>query len=200
MEARVVVSGLVGWTPAARHRRRRDAALVRALPSIARAIARATSAGLPLPDAVERAAEAVDPAVTPTLRDIAIDLRGGVLPEAAFAPLANLPGGRLLVGAIGLHGEVGGDLVRSLAAIADGLAERERLQAELAAATAQARVAARAVPLAPLASLLLLGVMAPEALVELVTTGVGLGILTVAGVAIVTAHLLVRRIAREALA
>lgn len=192
--------GLIAWTPAARRRRRRDAALARALPSIARAIARATSAGLPLSLAVERAAEAVDPASAPTLRAIAADLAGGVAPHAAFAPLASLPGGRLLVGAIGLHGEVGGDLVRSLAAIADGLAERERLQAELAAATAQARVAARAVPLAPAASLVLLGVMAPEALVELVTTRLGLGILGVAGIAIVTAHVLVRRIAREALA
>ena len=195
-----MANGLSAWTPEGRRRRRRDATLVRELPSIARAIARATSAGLPLATAVERAAEAVDPAVAPVLRVISADLAGGVVPQAAFAPIAGLPGGRLLVGAIGLHGEVGGDLVRSLAAIADGLAERERLRAELSAATAQARVAARAVPLAPAASLLLLGVMAPEALVELLTTRIGLAILGVAGLAIVTAHVLVRRIAREALA
>lgn len=191
--------GLTAWTPDGRRRRRREADLARALPSIARAIARATSAGLPLSEAVERAADAVEPAVAPTLRMIADDLGSGVLPLAAFEPLRDVAGGRLLLGAIGLHGEVGGDLVRSLGAIAEGLAERERLQAELAAATAQARVAARAVPLAPVASLLLLGVLAPDALVELLTTRLGIGILAVAGTAILTAHVLVRRIAREAL-
>ncbi len=191
--------GLGAWTPGGRRRRRQEADLARALPSIARAIARATSAGLPLSEAVERAADAVDPAVAPTLRMIADDLGSGMLPLAAFEPLRDVAGGRLLLGAIGLHGEVGGDLVRSLGAIAEGLAERERLQAELAAATAQARVAARAVPLAPVASLLLLAVLAPDALVELLTTRLGIGILAVAGTAILTAHILVRKIAREAL-
>lgn len=186
-------------TPEARERRRTDAALARSLPEIARAIARGSAAGLPLAGAVARAAEAVEPEAAEPLAEIAADLAAGVPVGAACDRLREVPGGSLVVGAILLHGELGGDLVRSLAAIAEGVAERERLQAELRAATAQARIAARAVPLAPLASLAMLGALAPEALVALFTTRAGLALIAVAALAVGVSHLLVRRIARAAI-
>jgi len=194
-----VIALLRAWTPAARSARRADAALARALPEIARAIARGCAAGLPLDGAVARAAEAVEPEAAEPLAEIAADLAAGVPVAAAFGRLHAIPGGSLVVGSILLHGELGGDLVRSLAAIAEGVAERERLHAELRAATAQARIAARAVPLAPLLSVAMLGVLAPEALVALFTTRAGLALLTVAGLAVGVSHLLVRRIARAAI-
>ena len=42
-----------------------------------------------------------------------------------------------------INAELGGDLVRALDALADGLDDRERLRGEIAVATAQARFAAR---------------------------------------------------------
>jgi tight adherence protein B len=179
--------------------RARDA-VARDLPEAARAIARASSAGLPLVDAIERSAEAVDAEAAALLREAARRLRAGQPIGAALVDVADVPGGRVLVGAIELHEEIGGDLVASLGAIAEGLADRERLRLEARAMTAQARIAARVVPLAPCASLLVLAVLTPEALRELVTTVPGLAILGASAGLTGVALLLLRRIAAEAIA
>ena len=62
-------------------------------------------------------------------------------------------------GAVAVNAELGGDLVRALEALADGLDDRERLRGEIAVATAQARFAARIVPAVPLLALGLLGAL-----------------------------------------
>jgi Flp pilus assembly protein TadB len=102
----------------------------------------------------------------------------------------------VLVGTIELHQELGGDLVASLAAVAEGLADRERLRLEAEVATAQARLAARIVPLAPVVSLGFLGALAPSALAALFTTAPGLAILGVSAGLTCVALFLLRRIAR----
>lgn len=165
------------------------------LPEISRALARGCAAGLPVPEAVARAQAAVDDASARLLADCAARLAAGDPTRVALAPLAERPGGMAVVGAIELHADLGGDLVASLFAVAEGLADRERLRLEARAQTAQARIAARAIPLAPLASLALLGVLAPSALGALVTTAPGLAVLAVAGGLTLVALVLLRRIA-----
>ena len=123
--------------------------LARTLPEIARALARCCAAGLPIADAFDRAADAVDEVAIELLRTCAAGLHSGAATRSALAPLLVVPGGTVLVGTIELHQELGGDLVASLAAVAEGLADRERLRLEAEVATAQARLAARIVPLAP---------------------------------------------------
>lgn len=174
-----------------------DDGLAEQLPEIARAIARGSAAGLPLAVAVDRAADAVEAPTAAVLRACAAALHAGHPTRSALAAVEAAPGGSVLVGAIELHHELGGDLVASLAAIAEGLADREHLRLEARAATAQARLAARVVPLAPLASLAFLGVLAPEAIVALATTPAGLGISGVAAGLTVVALILLRQIARE---
>ncbi len=168
------------------------------LPEIARALARGCAAGLPVPEAVGRAQAAVDDASGLLLAACAARLAAGDPTRVALDPIAARPGGMAIVGAIELHAELGGDLVASLFAVAEGLADRERLRLEARAQTAQARIAARAIPLAPLASLGLLGVLAPAALTALLTTGLGLGVLAVAGGLTLVALVLLRRIAAGA--
>ncbi len=172
-------------------------ALARTLPEVARALARCCAAGLPIADAFERAADAVDEVVGDLLRICAAGLRSGVTTRSALASLLAIPGGSVLVGTIELHQELGGDLVVSLAAVAEGLADRERLRLEAEVATAQARLAARIVPLAPVVSMGFLGVLAPAALGALFTTGPGLVILGVAAGMTGIALILLRRIARS---
>ena len=155
--------------------------LARTLPEVARALARCCAAGLPIADAFERAADAVDEVIVDLLRTCAAGLRSG---------------GSVLVGTIELHQELGGDLVVSLAAVAEGLADRERLRLEAEVATAQARLAARIVPLAPVVSMGFLGVLAPAALGALFTTGPGLVLLGVAAGMTGLALVMLRRIAR----
>jgi Flp pilus assembly protein TadB len=165
------------------------------LPEIARALARGCAAGLPVPEAVSRAQTVVDDASGLLLAECAVRLAAGDPTRAALDPIAARPGGLAIVGAIELHTELGGDLVASLFAVAEGLADRERLRLEARAQTAQARIAARAIPLAPLVSLGLLGVLAPAAVTALVTTGLGLAVLAVSGGLTLVALVLLRRIA-----
>ena len=168
------------------------------LPDVTRALARGIAAGLPLVDALSRGAEAVDVAGADSMRRCADGLRAGHAPRVALQPLEAFAGGRMLIGAIELHQELGGDLVASLTGLAEGLADRERLRLEARAATAQARMAARIVPVAPLASLLLLVAIAPASGRALLTTAPGLAIIGTSGAMTVLAVVLLHRIARGA--
>ncbi len=176
-------------------RSRAERALADALPEAARAIARGVAAGLPVADALDRGADAIDGPAVDLLRTCAAALQSGHAPQSALAPIAAIPGGVVLVGAIELHQELGGDLVASLFAIAEGLADRERMRLEAAAATAQARLAARVIPLAPIVSIGFLALFARPALVALFTTPPGLALLGVAAGLTGLALLLLRRIA-----
>ena len=80
------------------------------------------------------------------LREASRRARAGVPPAAALGALEAVEGGGLVVGAVALAADLGGDVVRALAALGDGLAERERLRTEVAVATAQAAFTARIVP------------------------------------------------------
>ncbi len=168
------------------------------LPDVARALARCTAAGLPLVDAFGRGAEAVGGPGGQVMRRCADELRAGHPTGVALRGLEVFPGGRLLAGAIELHQELGGDLVASLMGLAEGLADRERLRLEARAATAQARIAARIVPLAPVASLVMLLAIAPGAARVLLASVPGLLIIGLAGVMTVLAVVLLRRIAAGA--
>lgn len=178
--------------------RRRRAAAVVELPEIARVLARGSAAGLPLADALARGADALDGASAECMRRSAEELKAGHPTRASLRTLEEVAGGRLLVGAIELHHELGGDLVASLHGIAEGLADRERLQLEARAATAQARIAARIVPLAPLGSLAMLLVVAPASARALLGSAAGLAILGTAGALTLIALVLLRRIAHAA--
>jgi tight adherence protein B len=168
------------------------------MPDAARAVARGLAAGLPLADAFRRGSDAVDSETAAVMLRCARALEEGDPLAVALAPLADCDGGALVAAAIDLQHELGGDLVASLSGIAEGLADRERVQLEGRAATAQARVAARIVPLAPVAALLMLFALSPGAAGALVGSGAGLAILGVSGALTLVALVALRRIARGA--
>ncbi len=125
---------------------------------------------------------------------MARDLRAGVPPPAALAPLEAASGGALVAGAVVLHEELGGDLARGLHALADGLADRARLEGELRAVTAQARLAARLVPIVPVAAAGMLAVASPASVEPLLGTPAGVAVLTASGSLTLLGLVLVRRI------
>lgn len=168
------------------------------LPDVARALARCTAAGLPLTEAFARGADAVEGEGSTAMQRCADELRAGHPTASALQPLEAFSGGRMLAGAIELHLEVGGDLVASLMGFAEGLADRERLRLEARAATAQARIAARIVPLAPVGSLVMLLAISPASAGTLLGSPPGLAIIGVAGALTALAVVLLRRIARSA--
>jgi tight adherence protein B len=180
-----------------RVRRRRDHALLAAqMPDAARAISRAYAAGLPFGTACRRAADGVEEPAAGILRRAGAEADRGRPPAEALAPLAVAPGGALVRGAVAINAELGGDLVRALDALADGLDDRERLRGEIAVATAQARFAARIVPVVPPLALAMLGALSPAAVAPLATTLAGQALVAVSLVLDGAAVLLLRRIAR----
>jgi tight adherence protein B len=148
------------------------------LPTIARALARALAAGLPVAPALRRAADAVDERSAAALERAAQRIVAGEEPEAALLELGDGAPARLLRAAIAVNVELGGDLVHALEALAEGLADRERLRGELEVATAQSRMTARIVPGVPLASLAMLAMTDRSSLRGLLTTGPGLAIVS----------------------
>jgi len=179
-----------------RDRRSRDRALLAAqMPDAARAISRAYAAGLPFGTACRRAADSVEEPAAGILRRAAAEADRGRPAADALAPLAVAPGGALVRGAVAINAELGGDLVRALDALADGLDDRERLRGEIAVATAQARFAARVVPAVPPLALGMLGVLSPAAVAPLATTLAGQVLVAVSLVLDGAAVLLLQRIA-----
>jgi Flp pilus assembly protein TadB len=180
---------------AARERR----ALAAALPDVARALSRALAVGLPFDAAYARAADALPDEAAGVLREASRRARTGVPPAAALAALEAVEGGGLVVGAVALAADLGGDVVRALAALGDGLAERERLRTEVAVATAQAAFTARIVPLVPFAAAGALWLTAPDAAALLVASPAGQLLIAASAGMTVLALWLLRRIARGAL-
>ncbi len=176
--------------------RRTRARLAAQMPDAARAIARAYAAGLPFPTACRRAADSLEEPAAEALRAAAAEAESGRAHADALLPLAAAPGGELIRGAVAVNAELGGDLVRALDALAEGLDDRERLRGEIAVATAQARFAARVVPMVPPLALLMLGALSPAAVAPLATTVPGRALVGVSVVLDVAAMLLLRRIAR----
>lgn len=181
-------------------RRSRDARVVldEHAAAVARAVARATAAGLPIGGAFAHAAESVDGPAAPLLADAADALLAGTSTAAALEALVGGPATATVVTAVLVHEELGGDLVRSLEAIAIGLDQRAAAAGELRALTAQARTSARIVPALPALALAALAVLDPTAIAALVLTPAGRAIASVSLILTVVAHLLMRRIVRAA--
>ncbi len=166
------------------------------LPDLARALARAYAAGLPLATACERAADALEEPAAGVLRSGAVAAARGRPAAEVLTPLVAVEGGALVRAAVAVCDEVGGDLVRALEAVAKALQQRERLRGEIAVATAQARFAARVVPIVPVAALGLLAVLSPTALRPLLTTPAGWLVLAASAALDLLALVVLRHIER----
>ena len=169
------------------------------LPAIARAVSRSLAAGLPIGPSLERAAAAVEGPGASALERAARRIAAGDDPASSLAELGNGPGARLLAAAVAINTELCGDLVHALDALAEGLADRDRLRNELAVATAQSRMTARIVPAVPLVSLAMLGLADRASLATLATTSAGLAILGLSAGLTVVGVIAVHRILAGAL-
>lgn len=133
---------------------RRLRALDLAIPSSLEAVARSLRSGSSLLHAVEDAAGAAPGLLAADLGAVAARVRlGASLPAAldAWAEQRPRPGVRLAVAALALAAETGGASARSVDGVATTLRERHALDREVSALSAQARLSALVIGLAPLA-------------------------------------------------
>ena len=194
-----VLAGLV-W-PAVRTDRRTQSRVRAQLPQLADHLADAVAAGLSLTQSLRSAAESIgDPLGAELRRTVrAIDL-GDRADDALDDMSARVhdPAFAVMMDTIAVQRKSGGDLGGSLARIARGLGEREKLSRELQTATAQARMTGGLVAALPLAAGVALELARPGSIASLLA---GPGMVLLAGsLALQVAGLVViRRVSRVVL-
>ena len=157
-----------------RHLRQRDAAAAEAqLVEACRLLSGALRAGLSVPQGVAVLAAQLPAPAGGHFRRLAGELALGVSLETALAEFhQRLPSRslRLFGLALSLNHRMGGDLAGVLADLGRTLAERQQVQAAIAAATAEPRFVATLLPVMPVAIALLLNALIPGFLRPLFTT------------------------------
>ena len=160
--AAVLTAGAVYLVPRYYLDSRRDHYLERfnqQMAEIAQTMSNAMRAGLSIRQAVEIVAREVPP---PGGREFALVGRelqlGSSMEDATQRTLARLPSDELkiMMTAILVQAQVGGNLSKALSEMARTLAERKSLQAEVRTLTAEARFTAQIVPVIPLGIILML--------------------------------------------
>lgn len=144
--------------------RRNQRVLEHQLIDVARMLSGALRAGLSIPQGFELMGQRLPDPAGPLLRRVHGELLLGVPMEEALAGLerhvdsADL---RMLVLAIRLHREVGGDLAGTLSELARTLSERDQVQAAVRSAVAEPRYVAMLLPFMPFACVLLMNMLIP---------------------------------------
>jgi len=164
---------------------------------IAQTMSNAMRAGLSIRQAVEIVAREVPP---PGGREFALMSRelqlGSSMEDANERTLTRLPSDELkiMMTAILVQAQVGGNLSVALSEMARTLAERKSLQAEVRTLTAEARFTAQIVPVIPLGIILMLRSAMPEMVESLFNTVPGLIAIIVYVAAQIVAYNIVRRV------
>lgn len=174
-------AGVAGPFVALRARRGRGDANVEAgLPVALEAVARALRSGASLRQAVEEAAARTPGPLGHELDRVATQAARGAPLVQALEGLARrrpLPGVRLAVAALCLGAETGGAQARAVDGVATTLRDRLAVLAEVRALSAQARVSALVISLAPLGFGAFAAATDPRTATFLFHTAAGLGLL-----------------------
>jgi tight adherence protein B len=184
-------------------RGRRERALARAAPAVARVLGDALAGGHSIRGAVAEAAAGgglTEPGGD-ELRIAAEELALGERTDAALSALARRCGGGAydtIVAAVLLQRDAGGDLAGLLRSLAAALEERVRVEADARSLTAQARFTATVVTALPLAGVALGELAQPGFVLALAASPLTALLAGAALVLQVVALLAVRRIARAA--
>lgn len=197
----LAVSPLLPRWQALRTRNKLRADLAEQMPAFLEALTSGLRAGLSLPQALEVAVEDLPVPSAALARRLGDGLRLGEAPEALMLAEARALDGhalaadwRLLATAVSIQRSSGGDLAALLDQQTETLRERQRLQAQVEALTAQGRLSAWVVGLLPPALLLALHLMDPELVAPLFSTPTGWVLLGLGALMEGAGVLLLRRI------
>ncbi|MEI7889392.1 MAG: type II secretion system F family protein [Actinomycetes bacterium] len=178
--------------------RRRRRAIQTAVPGLTRALADGVAAGETFVDSARSVGRAGDGPGSRALRKLATDCERGSSVDLSLSRLTSGPHGDLWAPAafsVAIHQRCGGDLTRSLRAVASAGESAQRARDEARAATAQARFTANLVCSMPVLALLGLGMIAPERMLRICSNPLSALMLVVAGVLQGIGLLVIRRLA-----
>ena len=160
----VTLPPLAAWSAVAMAGKRRRAAFDNQLPDVLRMISTMLESGYGLPQALDGVAgQAAEPAAGEFHR-VLLEVRIGRDPSDALAAIADRMQSTdfsWVVSAIDINREVGGELVTALDAIGEVVRERQRLERQVQALTAEGRLSAIILTALPLALVVLLSAVNP---------------------------------------
>lgn len=160
----VTLPPLAAWSAVAMAGKRRRAAFDNQLPDVLRMISTMLESGYGLPQALDGVAgQAAEPAAGEFQR-VLLEVRIGRDPSDALAAIADRMQSTdfsWVVSAIDINREVGGELVTALDAIGEVVRERQRLERQVQALTAEGRLSAIILTALPLALVVLLSAVNP---------------------------------------
>jgi len=197
-----VAGALALLLPAAatrRWRRRRRQLLLRQLPDCLELMAASLRSGLGLLPAIQHLAHHQPAPIGQELTLVIRKLRMGAKLDDALEEFQQRVGGpevALFMTAVSVARQLGGNLSEVLSRLSQTLREKQAIEGKITALTAQGRLQARIVGLLPLALLLVMTRMEPQAMKLMYTTRQGWAALMVVAVLEFSGMLLLRRLVR----
>ncbi len=175
---------------------KRQAELISQLPDALDMLSSALRSGFSFLRGVQLIASQMQPPISEEFSRLAREIRMGLSTEEALDNLvlrADCYDLELIVAAVQIQLRVGGNLSEILDNIAETIRERVRLQDEISAATAEARLSATILLLMPFAMGFIINTLNPHYLAPLFTNPMGIAMLLGAGILLGLGALVIRK-------
>lgn len=160
----LVLSPLAGWGLASVRADRRRRKFDEQLPDLLRLIITMLQSGFGLPQALDALSSQADEPAAGEFRRFQLEVRIGRNPTDALSAIAERMKSTdfvWVVSAVEINREVGGELVAALEAVTETVRERQRLERQVQALTAEGRLSAWILTALPVVLFAVLGVMNP---------------------------------------
>lgn len=196
-----VTAGVAGYLLPMRYVRYRQRRRLRMfnsqLPDTLTLLANALKAGHSLPQAIETVSRSTSAPISHEFARIVREMNIGRSAEQALrSTLKRVPSDdfELIVTAVSIHAQVGGNLARVLDGVSHTIRERIRVKGHIQTLTAQARLSGWIITLIPLALALFLYVITPSYFRGMLSEPIGWGLLGSAAISILAGNAIIRRI------
>ena len=176
---------------------RRQKAFINQLGDMLTMIANALRAGFSFMQALDHIANEMDDPVKSEVRRVVMDVNVGLPLEDALNNMTeriNSPDFNLVVAAVLIQRQVGGNLAQILDTISETINERVRMRREISALTAQGKLSGIILACLPIVMMIMLQAMAPGYLAPLFAHPIGRMALVGSGVLMVIGFFVIRRI------
>lgn len=176
---------------------RRQKAFINQLGDMLTMIANALRAGFSFMQALDHIANEMDDPVKSEVRRVVMDVNVGLPLEDALNNMTervNSPDFNLVVAAVLIQRQVGGNLAQILDTISETINERVRMRREISALTAQGKLSGMILGGLPIALAAVLQIIAPGYLAPLFNSDIGMMSICGAGVLMLIGFLVIRRI------
>jgi tight adherence protein B len=177
---------------------RRQRALAGQLPDVLALLSSGLKAGYSFPQAIDNVARHAQPPVSEEFARVVREMNIGRSPEQAlinFGRRAQSDDVDLVITAVIISSQVGGNLAKIIDSIGGTIRDRVRVKRQISALTAQARASGIIITVLPFALATLLYFIAPDYFRPMFTNIIGLVMIGLCLISIGIGYLLIRRIA-----